>query len=82
MLDDVEVLVFRHIRCVLSKLGCTRIERIGEHPMRAMDVAMTTRAIHLIYLHAGDQIVVCWMDWILRFWGSPIDSCVRVMLAR
>ncbi len=67
MLDDVKILVFGDVQCVLKELRCAGIERIGQHPVWTTNIAMATRAIGLIDLHTHNQIGIRVLNWIRRF---------------
>lgn len=77
VLNDVEILIFRHIGRILHKLGCSWIEGIAEGLMGMRDITVAARAACLIDLHPGEKILLRWLDGIRHGGCAPINRSIE-----
>lgn len=77
MLNDVEVLVLRHVRRILKKLGVPRIERVRMDAVGMVFIAMTASTVRLVELHSGREIVIVSGGRVPDFWSSPINGDIE-----
>src|SRR5580698_2260273 len=73
VLNDVEILVLRHVGCVLHELRRTRIECVPKRSMALMGITMTAGAVGLVNLHSGQQVGICCRDRVSGFSSVSIQ---------
>ena len=72
MLEDVKILVLRHVGHIIHELRRRRIERIGEQRFRVRWITVTHRAVLTIETSAVDQVPFVPSQRIRRLGGSAI----------
>jgi len=56
VLQNIEIMIFRHIGHVIHELGCRGIEGVGEHRFGIRGVAMAQRTVVAIEARTGDEV--------------------------
>src|SRR5579863_4861065 len=77
MIDDVEVLVFRHVGRIFQEQGRARIERVWQHAVRFTSITMAAGAVRLINSHSGNQVGVLRLKGIPDLRGATVYGSVQ-----